>query len=139
MPPPLVALARRAVPPPLAAARRCCREEYGEGREWEEMGYEGGSESFRVEWSCGAAKTQPHPRSSFLRSSSVNSTPKNRGSELYGTALAPAHGGGKSYIGATFNTFGTYNADLCEPFVLVFTGCINVESNSVINICLLMA
>lgn len=48
-----------------------------------------GSGSIRLEWSCGAAKTQLHPRSSFFRSSSANSTPKNGGSEPFGTVPVP--------------------------------------------------
>jgi hypothetical protein len=47
-----------------------------------------GSGSFEVEWSCGAAKTQLHPRSTNLWSSSANSAPKNRESIPFGTAPA---------------------------------------------------
>ncbi len=47
-----------------------------------------GSGSFGVEWSCGAAKTQLHPRSTNLWSSSANSAPKNGESVPFGTAPA---------------------------------------------------
>ncbi len=47
------------------------------------------SRSFGVEWSCGATKTQLHTHSSFFRSSSANSTLKNREPGLFGTTSAP--------------------------------------------------
>ncbi len=76
--------ARHRLPPNLAG-------EDGRGeRGWEEEEFRGssmaflckyikilkGSGSFRVEWSCGAAKTQFHPCSTILWSSSANSVPK---------------------------------------------------------------
>jgi hypothetical protein len=63
-----------------------------------------GSGSFGVEWSCGVAKTQLHPRSSFSRSSSANSTPKKGESGPFGTAPAP----GKLELGARVVPNGAY-------------------------------